>query len=258
MRFQVGSGKGVGEKLCFTQLMETLPWFPRSPWTPNNQQAERERTWREAHRKFLLSFLTLTAWEEKRWKRQPGMCRAGPQVRRDWKLWESREGVRSFQEANWIHLPEVLPRFLVVLRIENELLLQPSRPLVQVLPTFPASTPPFLVVLTLWASFYAQTGRKPSLSSKPGHFGERTRMLLMNNAGQLGLCGANVNMWPPCTIGPATGPLHMLFSLFPTPLACLSRSFRINSLRKPFLIHQPKSDPLVMHSPRTCFSHQWH
>lgn len=83
-------------------------------------------------------------------------------------------------------------------------------------------------------------------------------VLLMNNPGQLGLSGTDMTRWSLGTIGPATGTLHMLFSLFPTHWAHLSRCITIISSGKRFLIHPFKSQPFVIRSPRNCFFHSLH
>ena len=138
----------------------------------------------------------------------------------------------------------------LVLRMETGRLLQLSSPPGPVPPASPALAPPPPAVPTLWATYYPPnratiTGQPYNLSFKLGHFGERKRMLLINNPGQLGLSRTDTNMWSLYCTGPATGPLHGLLFLFLTHPANLPWCFSITSSRKPLLITKRSQIPLL-------------
>ena len=121
---------------------------------------------------------------------------------------------RCFQEANPIlaHLPEPLQRRLDSFSSFQAHLVQFPQPL--------QPWPLLFLQSRHWAFFIPKratiTGQPYNLSFKLGHFGERKRMLLIHNPGQLGLSRTDTNMWSLYCTGPATGPLRGLLLLFLT------------------------------------------
>lgn len=127
---------------------------------------------------------------------------------------EQRRG-RCFQEANPVlaHLPEILQRFTLFLgqRLNYFSSYQgPHGPVPANLSSLGPSSPcgPDTLGFFLFPKQATIVGQLYNLSFKPGHFGGRKMVLLINDPGQVGLSGTDTDMWSLYSVDPATGPLH--------------------------------------------------